>query len=728
MSKPVTVADNALTDADEMKEATRLREELVVKYSKRPLGLDVESGDNGIGLYVLASHNTEVKNLKPGMGLVKVNGASVYGLRAVEILELIQGSKLPIEIHFAPATRNRVALRRSRVTVTRGLSLTLLPTDEPLASGLLRVYVPNGTPITVSSDASKLNEVVELICRSSGLIPEKLVLIMQHREKENDVRHPSLKESAKSWQEKFGKDYRLRLISKKMAERYEEGVPIDGVSILTKNGFTDEDIQEIRMFMEKLLHLSTDATIAALDSTLKDEYKDLKLSIEEVKAIVQWHKHIVESEDNITLSPDQLCIRVFFEMNNLKEKVYYLKNSMTTAGALCEIISKDINISNPDKYSLHIKGLSDIRVFEQALRPEDIPNQVKAAVVKSGGYGRLQFVYKETREETDSEYDSSEYEEDIGYAPTAKAFRVGSIDGWSDKGLETLRIAMEEHMKEMELQEAEEQNSTADEEKSSLEDSRLELLKECVWNQYQMAEVIHNFDAKSIKEFPAHKKLHDLSVGDVMIVTGTDASGWSRGKSIKGGDEAYFPASYVEVVAQPEMLVEVIHDFDPKNVQYLPKTLLVIELNRGELLLVTGTHVSGWWRGCKVTGGPEGYFPGDYVRCITQPSLEMSFTKIYGEPVKEGIMKLRLGIFKRFQEKYVFLTKNELLYFNSEESDPQAPAGRIALRHPSMKSSIVRSKKKYFTLHVGGKSYECKVDPRDISEWIHTLEKLFTIN
>jgi len=561
-------------DEDEKKENSRVHDgnnELVVKYSKRPLGLDVESGENGIGLYVLSSNNTEVKNLKPGMKLVKVNDEDVNGLRAHEILETIQGSELPIEIHFAPAIRNRVVVRRSRVTVTRGLSLRLLPTTGPLASGLLRVYVPNGTPITVSASEYELNEVSKLVCRKNGLIPEKLVLIMQHREKENDVQHPSLKESAKSWQQKFGEDYRLRLISKKMAERYKEGVPIDGVSILTKNGFNDEDIQELRKFMDMLLDLSTDAAIAALDNTLKDEYQNLKLPIEEVKAIVQWHKNIVESEDNILLSPDQDCIRVLFETDNLKEKIYYLKNNMTTAGSLCEIISKDQNISNPEMYSLHIKGLSDIRGFEQALRPEDIPNQVKEAVVKSGGYGRLQFVYKETREDTDSDYDSSENEEDIGYAPTAKAFRVGSIDGWSDRGLETLRVEMEEHMKEMALQEAEEKINVEDREKSALEDSRLELLKECVWNQYQMAEVIHNFDASSIKEFPAHKKLHNLRVGDVMIVTGTDASGWSRGKNIKGGDEAYFPASYVEVVAQPEMLVEVIHDFDPKNVQYLPK-------------------------------------------------------------------------------------------------------------------------------------------------------------
>jgi len=82
--------------------------------------------------------------------------------------------------------------------------------------------------------------------------------------------------------------------------------------------------------------------------------------------------------------------------------------------------------------------------------------------------------------DTDSDYDSSEYEEDIGFAPTAKAFRVGSIDGWSDKRLDQLQKQMEEHMKEMELQEAEGKSSAEDEEKLALEDSRLELLKDCV--------------------------------------------------------------------------------------------------------------------------------------------------------------------------------------------------------------------------------------------------------
>jgi len=515
----------------------------------------------------------------------------------------------------------------------------------------------------------------------------------------------------------------LRLISKKLAERYQEGVPIDGVSILTKNGFTDADIEQLRKFMNMLLHLSTDAAMAALHSTLRDEYDNLKLTNEEVKAIVLWHKNIVQVEDNI-LMPSQHCIRVIFERPNLKQKVYHLKDSMTTAGALCEIISKDLHISNPEMYSLHIKGLSDIRAFEQALSPEDIPNQVKAAVVKSGGYGRLQFVYKETREFSDSDDDSTAEREEIGFAPTAKAFRVGSIDAWSDKDLDTLRIAMEEHMREMELQEEEVKISKAEEEKSALHDIRLELLKECVKNQHQLSEVIYNFDASSVKNFPAHKKLQNLRVGDIMIVTDTDQSGWARGKKLAGGAEAYFPASYVELVAKPEMLVEVVHDFDPQNVQCLPKALTVIPLKRSELILVTGTHVSGWWRGCKVEGGPEGYFPGDYTRCITQPPLDVTFSKIYGEPVKDGHLKLRVGIFKRFQEKYVFLTKNELIYFNSEDSDPQTPAGRIALRHPSLKSTVVRTKRRFFTIHVGRKSYECKADQTEVSGWIDTLEAL----
>jgi len=373
--------------------------------------------------------------------------------------------------------------------------------------------------------------------------------------------------------------------------------------------------------------------------------------------------------------------------------------------------------------------LSDVRIFSQELNPDDIPNQVKQAIVDSGGYGRLNFVYKEKEKPSDDEASSSEVE----LAPTARAFRVGSIDGWTDKDLEQLQTAMQEYMNEMKLQEAEALGRDSDkvtdekndnlEEQLQMEERRLELLKECVLNQYQLSEVIHDFDKNSIKDFPAHKKLQDLRVGEVMIVTETDISGWARGKNIRGGDEAYFPASYVEVVAQPEMLVEVIHDFDPKKVANLPEALVVIGLTRGELILVTGTHVSGWWRGCKVKGGPEGYFPGDYTNCVTQPAMDMTFRNLYGDYELEGHIKLREGVLKRFQAKYVYLTKDELLYFNNEASDPQNPNGKITLRQKDVKF-IVQKKKGRFNISVGRKTYEWKVDKTEADEWVETLTKL----
>ena len=200
------------------------------------------------------------------------------------------------------------------------------------------------------------------------------------------------------------------------------------------------------------------------------------------------------------------------------------------------------------------------------------------------------------------------------------------------------------------------------------------------------------------------------------------------GKNICGGDEAYFPSSYVEIVAQPEMLVEVIHDFDPSSVPNLPEALVAINLVYGELILVTGTHISGWWKGCKVKGGPEGYFPGDYCHCITAPSVDMTFRNIYGDPVLQGNMRLRIGVLKRFQDKYVWLTNDELLYFITEGSDPQNPAGLITLRQPNVKSSVLLKKKGKFVITVGRKSYECKVDEGEVREWVEMLSKICGCN
>merc|ERR1719273_2825688 len=234
---------------------------------------------------------------------------------------------------------------------------------------------------------------------------------------------------------------------------------------------------------------------------------------------------------------------------------------------------------------------------------------------------------------------------------------------------------MQEQMAEYKKQETEaleQKSSQEDAVQKELEEKRLELVKECVINQFQLAEVIHDFDAKSIKNFPEYKALQDLRVGEVIIVTENDPSGWSKGKNINGGPEAYFPTSYVDVVAQPEMLVEAIHDFDPESVPNLPAQLVIVDLQVGDQILVTGTHISGWWRGCKVKGGPEGYFPGDYTKVIAQPAVDPvdTFRLVWGAPVIDGHISLRIGMLKRFQTKYCYLTNvPELLYFNNLQSD-----------------------------------------------------------
>jgi len=694
----------------------------VVTYKEKPLGVDVESGQDGTNLYVTANNNPNV-NVKKGMLLAQINEHVVRALPAPQIVEKINICELPIQIWYITVD--------SRKTFQRGLSLRIRRSIA-VSPGLIRIYLPNGTPYNVEASKYDLKTLLDMVCKAHGLVADEMVLVMQNREKENDVQHPSLEDSALEWIRKFARHYRLRLLTRELAGRYKDGVPVDGISIMTKNGFSDETIQDLRKLMNKMLNLPVDVAVATMSNTIEDEYSDLKLTEEEVKAIVIWHKNIVKQEDIITKSPEQHFIRIYFEGDGLQHKTFSLKYPMIKAEELCNIVSEDQKISCPENFALHIKGtaVGDVRSFEQELRPDDMPNQVKQAILDSGGYGRLQFVYKEKEQESDDE-ESSE-SEDIDLAPTARAFRVGSIDGWSDQDLAQLQKAMEEHMNEMRLQEAEaaENVKVADEKNDNLEEQlkmeerRLDLLKECVLNQYQLSEVIHDFDASSIQDFPAHKKLQDLRVGEVMIVTETDISGWARGKNIAGGDEAYFPASYVEVVAQPEMLVEVIHDFDPNGVKNLPEALVVIELTRGELILVTGTHVSGWWRGCKVKGGPEGYFPGDYTKCVTAPTIDMTFRTIYGDAVIEGYLKLREGVLKRFQNKYVYLTNEELLYFNTEGSDPHSPTGRINLKQQDVKLSSVKKEKCKFTISVGRKAYEWKIDKCEVDDWIEKLTDL----
>merc|ERR1719361_2033709 len=85
-------------------------------------------------------------------------------------------------------------------------------------------------------------------------------------------------------------------------------------------------------------------------------------------------------------------------------------------------------------------------------------------------------------------------------------------------------------------------------------------------------------------------------------------------------DGAYFPGSYVEVVAKPLYLAKTQFEFNPDTVPNFPPNMVLLELKVDDILIVTDTHESGWWRGCNLLGGAEGYFPKDFVEITARPN------------------------------------------------------------------------------------------------------------
>lgn len=525
------------------------------------------------------------------------------------------------------------------------------------------------------------------------------------------------------------KKYRLRLIPKDKIEWCNDGAPVDGISILTRHGFDDTDIQELKYLLDSLIDLEVDATFSVLSKTLEEDF-DCEMKDDDVMAVVDWHKSIVKR--NALQPSGTYFIRVFFEgAARFKEKeewevldkTYSLRNAMLTAKDICSIISDDREIENPEKFALYIKGHSDARDFEQEFDDGDIPLQVRQSI--ASGFGRLQFVYKERKVESDSETESDSIEMVLD-APNL-AFHIGSIEEWSD---EQLKSAMQSHMEEMQLQESKTEPDQRNDEEKKGEERRLNLYKECVINRYQLAEVIENFDSKAVQDFPSYKRLQDLSVGELVIIIENDPSGWSKGKRIdssEGEAEGYFPTSYIEVISQPEMLVEVLYDFDPKKVPNLPDSLVTLKVRRKDIVLVTSKHISGWWMGSKLEGGPEGHFPGNYTTCIAEAKNEPinTFSSLYGEPVIEGVVCLRNDVINVFQSRYCYVTKSDFYYFNSHNSDPQKPAGKIDLTQKNT-SIVVGEKEGFFSILCGDKVQDCKIDHTVLDCWVDLLKSVIT--
>jgi len=685
----------------------------LVTYTSRPLGLDMESGDYGRNLIVTSSASVQAGSL-----IVQINQHPVRGMETCEIIKTLKKSKLPISIWFVTTRQERV----------RGLSLRIRQSKLQLDPGAIKVYLPDGTPYTTLIGRATLKALLDWVCASNALKGEMLALVMQNREDESDVRYPDMNAKAAQWSTSNSKKYRLRLIPKDKIEWCNDGAPVDGISILTRNGFDDTDIQELKSLLDSLIDLEVDATFSVLSRTLDEDF-DCEMKDDDIMAVVEWHKSIVKR--NALQPSGTYFIRVFFEgparntedEEEVIDKTYSLRNPMLTARDVCSIISEDRGIENPEKFALYIRGNTDARDFEQEFDDGDIPLQVRESI--ASGLGRLQFVFKERKVESDTESESDSLE--VVLSSPNNAFHIGAVEDWTD---EQLQKAMQSYMEEMKLQESKTEPDQRNEEEKLSEQRRLELYKECVINRYHLAEVIENFDSKAVRDFPSYKRLQDLSVGELVIIIENDPSGWSKGKridSLVGETEGYFPTSYVEIISQPEMLVEVLYDFDPKKVPNLPDSLVTLKVRRNDIVLVTSKHISGWWMGSNIKGGPEGHFPGNYTKCIAEPVTEPinTFFSLYGEPVIEGVVCLRNEVINVFQSMYCYVTNSGFYYFNSHSSDPQKPVGKIDLTKQDT-SIVVGKKEGYFSIVCGDKVQECKIDHTALDCWVDLLKSVIS--
>merc|ERR1712150_267222 len=108
-----------------------------------------------------------------------------------------------------------------------------------------------------------------------------------------------------------------------------------------------------------------------------------------------------------------------------------------------------------------------------------------------------------------------------------------------------------------------------------------------------------------------------------------------------------------------------------------------------------------------------------------------TFRLVWGPPVIDGHISLRIGVLKRYQTKYCYVTANaELLYFQTLQSDPREPSGKLVLHQPNVKTAVSKNKKKKgrFDIVIGKKRHEFKTDDKyeanSVDSWVEALEKV----
>eukprot|EP00494_Astrolonche_serrata_P006486 UN06510 len=381
----------------------------------------------------------------------------------------------------------------------------------------------------------------------------------------------------------------------------------------------------------------------------------------------------------------------------------------TTVADVRKHIINDLKEKIPKDHSLFVCGWKDLRQFSNILDEVNNPLEIRDSISKDGQYS-VKFIFKkpsEHEEDSDSDSDySSDPDEVLPAAPTRALFRSGSADQWEQSKIDEQISEMAKALRKMKsIQTGEPIQSETDLEKTvnkernvkgpgnqpgkteggegtpmgesmpadpTIVAERIHLVEEAVRKEWFIAEALHDFDKNSIPNWPDYSTLQSLQQGDMLLVSKQDPTGWWKGKNIMGGDYesedgAYFPGSYVEIVAKPLFLAKAQYAFDPSSVPNFPSNMLLLTLTEGDVLIITDTHESGWWRGCNLLGGAEGYFPKDFVEITAKPNENKdNWSSTLGKIHYAGWLDKKARVMRKWKPFYFVYSGDCLQYFEND--------------------------------------------------------------
>jgi len=435
----------------------------------------------------------------------------------------------------------------------------------------------------------------------------------------------------------------------------------------------------------------------------------------------------------------------------------------TTVADIRKFLRKHKGVQLNPHWPLFVTGTQELRTFKQVLDETNNPLEIRDAITKDGQYA-VKFRFAEnTGEDDDSDSDSdysSDLEEAVPDAPTRGGPDAGAWDHDAhEDAMEKIASVQSDMMEQVARLQAANPDVQVDFQSPALQElaarhgeygegeytpmgealpadpqivrERIALVEEAVRKQWLIAEALHDFDKESIQNWPDYSTLQSLQQGDMLLVSKRDPTGWWKGKNIMGGDYgesvdgAYFPGSYVEVVAKPLYLAKTMFEFNPDTVPNFPSNMVLLELNTDDILIVTDTHESGWWRGCNLLGGAEGYFPRDFVEITAQPDLmNDQWAQVFPNLKMKGWLDKKARVMRKWRRYYFVFEGHFVKYYDSDTADPRNPLGKIRVIDEGFRSQIVKDMENFkkFTIKAMRKEWELRVEVQDDRDmWCESL-------